>query len=140
MKNHTPFTHAVCFEVIEHMTTEHGLGLLRGLYSALEAGGHAFISTPCYDGRRHAKNHIHEYTVPELREVIEKAGFAVIKRIGTFADIKEIRTDRLAHDIMNKLGVYYDNDALSCMLAPAIDPDKARNNFWVLKKEKEETF
>jgi SAM-dependent methyltransferase len=135
---HKPFTHAVCLEVIEHMTPEHGLGLLRGIYGALGDGGHAFISTPCYDGRRHAKNHVHEYAIKELNDAIVASDFSVIARVGTFADIKEISKDRLAHDIMNRLGAYYNNDALSCMLAPAISPDLARNNLWVLKKEEEE--
>ena len=138
MRNHKPFTYVTCFEVIEHMTPAHGLRLLRGIYDALENGGYAFISTPCYDGRRHAKNHIHEYSTTELAEAITSSRFTIVQRIGTFADIKEISKDKLAYDMMNRLGTYYDNDAISCMLAPAIDPDKARNNFWVLKKE--ETF
>jgi 2-polyprenyl-3-methyl-5-hydroxy-6-metoxy-1,4-benzoquinol methylase len=127
------YTHAVCFEVIEHMPADQGLLLLRRLAGSILDDGVIFLSTPCYDGRRHAKNHVHEYYPDELTAAIEQAGLCMMKRYGTFCDINEVRREYL--EMYKALAEYYDDDALSCFFAPIINPDKARNNFWILKKE-----
>ena len=148
------FDIAVNFEVIEHMLPEHGAKLLKGMWSLLRPGGVLLLSTPCYDGKRHAANHIHEYTVPELQKAIEKAGFTVARRFGTFMDTRELKhvgrhlkSDGLPADTpwaeeevadavniaSTLLGAYYDNDALSCIFAPLF-PNNARNNLWVCRK------
>lgn len=141
------FDVVVHYEVIEHMKTEHGTSMLKACFSALKPGGVMLMSTPCYDGKRHAANHIHEYTVPELQKVTEKVGFVVEQRFGTFMDIKHIgksgargtswSVGQVADaDIMNMrnlLSKYYDNDAISCLFAP-LYPDNARNNLWVCRK------
>jgi SAM-dependent methyltransferase len=148
------FDVAVNFEVIEHMLPEHGATLLKGIWHCLKPGGVLLLSTPCYDGRRHAANHIHEYTVPELQKAIEKAKFVVERRFGTFMDTRElkhigrhVKSDGLPPDTpwaeeevadalkiaSTLLGAYYDNDALSCIFAPAF-PNNARNNLWVCRK------
>lgn len=143
------FDVVVHLEVIEHMKVDHGTKLLKACYEALKPGGAMLMSTPCYDGIRHAANHIHEYTVPELQKATEKAGFQVERRFGTFMDIKHIGKvtptvdDNAKHDdneISNAafiarqyLSQYYDNDAISCIFAP-LYPDHARNNLWVCRK------
>lgn len=129
----------VHYEVIEHMKVEHGLNMLKGCYAHLKPGGTMLMSTPCYDGVRHAANHIHEYTVPELQKMTEKAGFKIEQRFGTFMDIKHIKNvpaekKGLGIETCAKLlAQYYDNDAISCIFAPLF-PDQARNNLWVCKK------
>jgi 2-polyprenyl-3-methyl-5-hydroxy-6-metoxy-1,4-benzoquinol methylase len=137
----------VHLEVIEHMLVEHGAKLLKGAYELLKPGGVMLMSTPCYDGKRHAANHIHEYTVPELQKAVEKAKFVVEDRYGCFMDIKHIGKGRNTKvgvndefnvhiaNVRNALEKYYDNDALSCIFAP-IYPDHARNNLWVCRKPK----
>lgn len=130
----------VHFEVIEHMKVEHGAKMLKACFSALKSGGIMLMSTPCYDGVRHAANHIHEYTVPELQKATEKAGFKIEKRYGTFMDIKHIgktETDRASKasiaEVRKALSEYYDNDAISCLFAP-LYPDDSRNNLWICRK------
>lgn len=134
----------VHLEVIEHMKVIHGRKLLKAAHKCLKDDGIMLMSTPCYDGVRHAANHIHEYTIEELAKETKKAGFEVVGRYGTFMDIKHIgKVDpsmpdakSTAKEIMKiraDLSRYYDNDAISCFFAPFY-PDEARNNLWVCKK------
>jgi 2-polyprenyl-3-methyl-5-hydroxy-6-metoxy-1,4-benzoquinol methylase len=145
LKDHGPFDVVVHMEVIEHMPVPAGRKLLKGCFELLRPGGTMLLSTPCYDGRRHAANHIHEYTVPELQKEIEKKGFEVVRRFGTFMDIKYIgkakntlvgtndEWNRWISAVKNALGEYFDNDALSNIFGP-LYPDHARNNLWVCRK------
>lgn len=134
------FDVVVNYEVIEHMKVEHGAKLLKAMFNCLRSGGTLLLSTPVYDGVRHAANHIHEYEIPELQKYIEKAGFTVVKRYGTFLDIKHVGktpTDRCDMDAIKKVRMalqeYFDNDAISNIFGP-LYPDVARNNLWVLQK------
>ena len=136
------FDALVTFECIEHMKAEHGHTMLQGCYEILKPGGRMFISTPCYDCRRMAKNHIHEWTIDELREGIERVGFTIDRRFGTFMDIKHIDKELpfggeavldAIRVLRPQLAEYYDNDAISCIFAP-LYPDHARNNLWVCSK------
>lgn len=134
------FDVVVHLEVIEHMKVEHGRKLLRACHELLRPGGVMLMSTPCYDGKRHAANHIHEYTVPELQAAVEKAKFKVRHRFGTFMDIKHIGKAepvnvelKAIKQVRKALLDYYDNNALSCFFAP-LYPDHARNNLWVCDK------
>lgn len=140
---------AVHYEVIEHMKVEHGKKLLAGIHFLLKPKGIMLMSTPVYDGVRHAANHIHEYKVDELQKLTEKAGFKVLRRFGTFMDIKHIgkalqggagiRMDSVDFrtaiaTVREQLEQYFDNDAISNIFGP-LYPDKARNNLWVCQKE-----
>lgn len=135
------FDVVVHYEVIEHMAVAHGTVLLKACYAALRPGGTMLMSTPCYDGVRHAANHIHEYTAPELQKVTEKVGFKVQQRFGTFMDIKHIGKNNIPGplsagavlDVKNALAEYFDNDAISNIFG-CLYPDHARNNLWVCKK------
>ena len=136
------FDVVVNYEVIEHMKVEHGAKLLKAMLACLKPGGILLLSTPVYDGVRHAANHIHEYTVPELQKAIEKAGFKVQQRFGTFMDIKHIgKTDKdsgecswsAIAEVAGALKQYFDNDAISNIFGP-LYPDHSRNNLWVCVK------
>jgi 2-polyprenyl-3-methyl-5-hydroxy-6-metoxy-1,4-benzoquinol methylase len=134
------FDIVVHYEVIEHMRVEHGAKMLKACFASLKPGGIMLMSTPCYDGVRHAANHIHEYEIPELQKATEKAGFKIEKRYGVFMDIKHIgkaETDRANKsaiaEVKKALSEYYDNDAISCIFAP-LYPDEARNNLWICRK------
>lgn len=132
----------VHFEVIEHMKVEHGTKMLKACNELLAPNGTMLMSTPCYDGVRHAANHIHEYTVEELEALVSKCGFRIDNRFGTFMDIKGIGkceptlscSNDAVKEVYKALSAYYDNDALSCFFAPLYAND-ARNNLWVLKKK-----
>lgn len=136
------FDVVVHLEVIEHMKVQHGASLLKACFASLKPGGVMLMSTPCYDGVRHAANHIHEYTVPELQKATEKAGFMVEQRFGTFMDVKHIGktmptigacTKDEVKLVAEALKQYFDNDAISNIFGP-LYPDHARNNLWVCRK------
>ena len=144
LKEHSEFDVVVHYEVIEHMSVAHGRKLLKACLECLKPGGIMLMSTPCYDGKRHAANHIHEYTVPELQKMTEKVGFVVDQRFGTFMDIKHIgkapRTvDELGcsneaiKEVVKALKQYFDNDAISNIFGP-LYADHARNNLWICSK------
>jgi len=141
IKAHGHFDVVVHMEVIEHMKVEHGRKLLRAAFSCLRPGGTMLMSTPVYDGVRHAANHIHEYKVPELHKMVTRAGFTVERRFGTFMDIKHIGKLHIEttceaaaiKKVANALKCYFDNDAISNIFGP-LYPDHARNNLWVCVK------
>lgn len=126
------FNRIVCLEVIEHMMKEHGIELLRAMRMHLAPGGKLFLSTPVYDGFA-AANHVHEWTIDELREEIVKAGFFVHERFGTFANLRDIKKVAAQEQIktLEDLNRYYATDVTACFLAP-LYPDASRNNMWVL--------
>jgi len=130
----------VNYEVIEHMKVEHGANLLKAMFACTKPGGVLLLSTPVYDGKRHAANHIHEYTVPELQGYIEKAGYTVERRFGTFMDIRHIGkvdptgvSKAAVLEVRKALEQYFDNDAISNIFGP-LHEDHARNNLWVCRK------
>jgi len=134
------FDVVVNYEVIEHMKVEHGANLLKAMFAATKPGGVLLLSTPVYDGVRHAKNHIHEYKVPELQAAIEKAGYVIERRFGTFMDIKHIGkvdptgcSKAAVLEVRKALEQYFDNDAISNIFGPLYE-DHARNNLWVCRK------
>lgn len=138
------FDVVVHYEVIEHMKVEHGAKLLKACFECLKPGGVMLMSTPCYDGKRHAANHIHEYTVPELQKAAEKAGFKVERRFGTFMDIKHIGKQgkdigackwAAIAEVAGALSEYFDSDAISNIFGP-LYPDYARNNLWICRRLK----
>lgn len=132
-----PYGLLTCFEVIEHMPVPEGLALLKAAREQVAKDGHFLLSTPVFNGAA-ARNHIHEYTIPELQGQVEKAGWTVAKRYGTFASWPELKK-ALQHshagkphlDTIMALRDYYDGEVLSCFLAP-LYPDASRNNLWVL--------
>lgn len=128
-----PFDVITCFEVIEHMHPPSGAKLLRNARKLLAPDGRFLLSTPVYDRRKMAANHLHEWEMEELRAAILGAGLKVIDRFGTFASwnaIKKVATGQelaLAKDLMR----YYSSEVISCFLAPRY-PDASRNCCWVL--------
>lgn len=142
------FDVVVHYEVIEHMRVDLGAKMLKACFQCLKPGGVMLMSTPCYDGKRHAANHIHEYTVSELQKAAEKAGFVVERRFGTFMDIKHLKAARQGKtvpegqsretamrigELAELLGEYFDSDAISNIFGPLF-PDHARNNLWICRR------
>lgn len=122
----------ICMEVLEHLRVDLGAKLLKAACACTKPGGLFIMSTPCYDGTHHAANHIHEYTIDELKKALEKAGFVVMKRFGTFMNVNDFKKNASTEQklVWNQLSNYFDNDAMSCFFAPMF-PDLARNNLWV---------
>ena len=131
------FDVVLSLEVIEHMKVHLGDELLRGCYELLRDDGVFILSTPAYDGKKMAKNHIHEYYILEMQASLEKTGFKVCQRFGTYMDLRQVNKsdDPLIHELRAKLETYFDNNAVSCIMAPFL-PDLARNCLWVCEKEK----
>lgn len=134
LKAITEFDLITCFEVIEHMGTEDGAKLLAGARECLAPGGTFLLSTPVFSGVA-ARNHVHEYTVPELQAAIEASGLTVLRRMGTFGDVnvvrKALQPDEAA--VWDRLSRFLCNDALACFMS-ALYPDSCKNNIWVLTK------
>lgn len=133
---HDPFDLVVNFEVIEHMHRRSGLDLMIGIRECMADDGRALVSTPVYNLKKMAANHIKEYTIDELRELFAEAGLEVVERFGTFASWNDVRrvctpTERA---LLEETGRFYGGDVLACFLAPKY-PDASRNNAWVLKKK-----
>lgn len=126
-----PFGLITNFEVIEHMPATQGKMLVTIFRNMVAEGGKLLLSTPVYDGKGRAKNHIHEYTIPELQDVLEDAGWTIKERWGTFGNIKDLYRAATPEEqvIMDELSRWYSNDVLSCFLAP-LYPDACRNNLW----------
>lgn len=131
------FDYAVCMEVIEHMGPDDGRVLLHGVKHCLKPGGTLLLSTPVYNGSQ-AANHVHEYTVDELRDALANVGFQVVRRWGTFASYPVIKKAASAEDrrCLERLREYYDDEVAACFLAPHY-PDHSRNNLWVCRKPKD---
>lgn len=129
------FDVAVNYEVIEHMVPKRGELMVKGINRCLRMEGILLLSTPVFDGHQ-AGNHIHEYRIDELRKVIEKCGFSVQKRYGTYASypvLKKVATPEHLR-VLNQVREYYNSELSALFLAP-LYPDASRNNLWILKKE-----
>ena len=128
------FDTVVNFEVIEHMQVDDGKRLLLGMRECLRPDGRLILSTPVFDGRA-ARNHIHEFQIPELQAAIEEAGMIVERRWGTFANYNAIKkvctSEQLA--TLDALNEFYSTDVTACFLSP-LYPDESRNNVWLCKR------
>jgi 2-polyprenyl-3-methyl-5-hydroxy-6-metoxy-1,4-benzoquinol methylase len=129
-----PFDLITNFEVIEHMRKQDGLRLLQTFKKVLAPNGTILLSTPVYDGKARAKNHIHEYTIDELAKHIAVAGLRVVKRYGTFMNHHEVRKVASAAEleVYHDLRQYFSQEVMANFLAP-LYPDNSRNNLWVLQ-------
>ena len=123
------------------MTVEHGQRYLAGINALLPIGGTLILSTPVFNGSA-AANHIHEYTVDELDELLSVSGFEHVDRFGTFASFNDIKRaakesdDSAIHaafEMYERARKFYGDEVLACFLAPLF-PDHSRNNVWVRKK------
>lgn len=137
-KNHRPFDLISNFEMIEHMHVDSGEQLLIGMRECLAEDGKILLSTPVYNGRKMAANHIHEYGIEELQTLIESVDLEVVERFGTFASWNAIRKvcTESERRLLDETAKFYGGDVLACFLAPKY-PDASRNNVWVLKKKDE---
>jgi hypothetical protein len=108
--------------------------LLKAMRSVLADGGLLLLSTPVYDGKGVARNHVHEYRIDELQKLLERSGYVIEDRFGTFARQADIDHVALATErsLVKQLKKYYDDDVVACFLAP-LYPDAARNNVWLLR-------
>jgi 2-polyprenyl-3-methyl-5-hydroxy-6-metoxy-1,4-benzoquinol methylase len=125
-----------CFEVLEHMPKAQGAKLLKGIRECLAPGGTALMSTPVYNEKHMAANHLHEYRFEELKEDIDKAGLVVDRVVGTFAThqamMKNMSNEH--RDLVNLLHeTWFSHEVLACFLAP-LYPEHSSNCCWILSR------
>jgi 2-polyprenyl-3-methyl-5-hydroxy-6-metoxy-1,4-benzoquinol methylase len=137
------FDVVVAFESLEHMPRDAAWQTLWWMRKLTKSDGFALVSTPVFNGQQ-ASNHIHEFTVDDLRALIEAAGFTVERRYGTFASYHAVM--RGVHELADREGLdtklfdriytelkeYYADDVLATFVAPLL-PDHSRNNVWKLR-------
>jgi SAM-dependent methyltransferase len=127
---------AVCFEVVEHFEQKYIYHPLEEIARVLKTDGTLLLSTPNYDGRHKAANHIYEYREQELQDIVEKY-FHVRAKYGTFMSLgkpnqaKAILTPE-DYSLFMRLHPYYNSSVLSVLFAPAY-PSQSRNILWVLQ-------
>jgi hypothetical protein len=124
----------VMFEALEHMEPEMGRQVLEHLQRfMLPDNTTLFLSTPCYDGTHKAANHVYEWGYEELREQLDVLGFKITNVWGTFASIKDYKSQMSNYllSIFDELREYYDSNVLSVIFAPLF-PAKSRNCLWQL--------
>lgn len=127
-----------CFEVIERIGHENIDRFLENIYTHADPCAIIYISTPNYDPRvGAAKNHIlggeiGEWDHHELEEKLSQY-FFIKNKYGTFASIHDYKDDLVGwrKEAFDCLKEYYDTNLLSNLMAPMMDPAKARNCLWV---------
>lgn len=134
------------FEVLEHVEPAHAKRIMKNIHRVLTDDGVAIISTPNWDGKRAAANHVNEMRHEALGRMLLDCGFKIREVYGTFmnqADFKRV----VASDsglpyseaigllnTFNKLHAYHDSNVLANIFAPMF-PKAARNALWVLTKQ-----
>lgn len=128
-----------CFEVVEHIGKQNVPRFLQNIKNAMGTETTLLISTPCYNGKDVAKNHIingevGELTYDEMLQFLTEAGFKIEANYGTFASIKDYK-DKLNDwqvKMFKQLSEYYDVNLLSVIMAPFF-PEHSRNVIWRCK-------
>lgn len=139
----------VCsFEVAEHVGKQNIGEFLRNFKMCGGPNATYYLSTPNYDPAVGAAgNHTYdsgdgngvqpqEWDHFELQAAIEKAGFTILKKFGTFASQRDYigTLNSWQKEMFSTLREYYDSNLVANIMAPIIEPELARNTFWVLKK------
>jgi len=124
-----------CFEVAEHIPPEDLDFMLKDINRCVKSNGVVLLSTPNYDGKHQAANHLKEYTEDELSNHLRQY-FSITKKYGTFASQKDIEVilSQSERELWEKLKEYYDSNMFSVLFAP-LYPSQSRNILWVLKKK-----
>jgi 2-polyprenyl-3-methyl-5-hydroxy-6-metoxy-1,4-benzoquinol methylase len=139
----------VCsFEVIEHVGKQNGEIFLNNFKKCGKKNATFYLTTPNFDENVGAAgNHtydsgdgrgiaVQEFGYFELKQLIENAGFEIIKQYGTFASIRDYKP--LMNDwqikMFEHLKDYFDANLLSNLMAPFF-PEHSRNTLWVLKNK-----
>lgn len=123
-------------EVFEHVEPEHGRRILDMIKRVMRPDGVFLFSTPCFNGNP-AGNHVAEPEYEIMGATLEDAGFAIQEHWGTFASIKDYRTQLYREygddglKMFEGLKSYYDVNFLATVFAPLF-PKLARNCMWKL--------
>ncbi len=131
-----------CFEVLEHVQAKHSVSMLKAFYKLAVAGrAEVVMSTPCWNAKDTAKNHVNEMRQQALGAVIEDIGFEVMHNYGTFASISDYRDTLFkqypgVEKFFNDCREYQDTNVLANMFCSPF-PQLSRNSIWHLRPAKE---
>jgi hypothetical protein len=131
-----------CFEVLEHVEAKHAVAMIKGFHRmAVKGGAEVVLSTPCWNVKSTAKNHVNEMKHAALGFVLEEAGFEVMHNYGTFASISDYRDALFAkypgiEPFFNACRDYHDTNVLANMFCSPF-PELSRNSIWHLRPAKE---
>ena len=127
----TQFNYSTCFEVLEHVEPIKAIAILDYLPQFLTQDAVSWFSTPCWDEKvGAAANHVNEMTYEAFGSLLEEMGYKILKHWGTFASIKDYKTELNGlQDTFDKLREYYDSNYLATIMAPLF-PEHSRNVLW----------
>lgn len=122
------------FEFVEHIPGGEVGKFLSNVRQLMSLETTFFLSTPAYDGKNMAENHVKEWYFEELKTELEKH-FTVEAVFGTFINQSAIKSNGspAVLEVFEKLRAYYDSNYLSTIFAP-LYPEVARNCIWRLKR------
>ena len=124
------------FEFIEHIPGTEVEPFLLNVKERMSPETIFFLSTPAYDGKNKAENHVKEWYYMELRDLLQKH-FIIERVYGTFMNQSAFKEINKANEFMlllfEDLREYYDSNYLSTIFAP-LYPEIARNCIWRLKR------
>jgi 2-polyprenyl-3-methyl-5-hydroxy-6-metoxy-1,4-benzoquinol methylase len=130
----------VSFEMLEHMEFEKQIKVLENWYQASNNDTNLFISTPAYNGKDAAGNHVCELSYQMLKTMFEYIGFNIVETVGTFAsqsDYKPLLATSEYGDltkVFERLTHCFDSNLVSNIMAALVPAENSRNAFWHLKK------
>ena len=133
------FSIITCTEVLEHIPPEKVIPVLQSMKAVMADNSKLIISTPCFNGKTKADNHVKEYTFDEMYCMLnmEFSGdeFSSIDTYGTFISLKDFERKATSAQlsVYNELKPYYNVNVLSILLAP-LQPEVSRNCLWVITK------
>lgn len=137
-----PFRMITNFECLEHMTKELQEEFVEAMRQSLEIEkGRLVMSMPVlHPSGKMAKNHLAELVVGDTQALLERHGFEVLDRFGTFASWPDVKAAMNAdpelapvRHVYDRLREFYGDSVLACFLAPYL-PDHSRNNTWIAKR------
>jgi hypothetical protein len=123
-----------CFEVLEHVELDHAQRILTHLRAHVSDDCLFMVSTPCYNLKDVADNHVNEMTYNAFGALLEDTGWAIDAHYGTFASQSDYKQQLFnfgegAKAIYDGLAAYYDSNVLSVIFAPLF-PAQSRNCVW----------
>lgn len=132
------------FEVLEHVESKHAVSMMKAFHklaSASPDGCEVFISTPCWNVKDTAKNHVNEMRQQALGATLEDVGFEVINNYGTFANIYDYKDELFKRypgiePFFNDIRKYHDSNVLANMFCSPF-PELSRNSLFHLRPAKE---
>ena len=131
------FSDIVCFECAEHVEPDMLKDMLDGMKSLMGVGSRLWISTPCWDYKSCAANHVNEMTYGAFGAMLMQAGFIIENNHGTFASMSDYvpKMNAAYKEVFDDLRDYYDSNVLSVIFAPMF-PAQSRNCLWELRIRK----